>query len=190
MYMVNGQGVTDESRSEASMSMSQTSSIEKGKLKKEAEENRQKVEVVGSHLGEQRRLLDRIEPSMKWKGQTIYEIKKSAISLKQQYLALGMKDGSVVVWDLELRVQRYILDKHSTAVTGLSFLGDSFVVSGSEDGSVHAHCMQTGRTVMKRTNLFRQTVAYGVVAMDVSSLGLAVSLDSLGNARAYDIFHQ
>lgn len=100
-----------------------------------------------------------------------------------------MKDGSVVVWDLELKVQRYLLDKHSAAVTGISFLGDSFVVSGSKDGSVHAHCMQSGRTVMKRTNLFRQTVPYGVVAMDVSSLGLAVSLDSLGHARAFDIFH-
>ena len=56
-----------------------------------------------------------------------------------QMLACGMIDGGIVVLDLVLGVERFILDRHPSKVTALAFYEDKILVSGSMDGSVHMY---------------------------------------------------
>lgn len=72
------------------------------------------------------------------------------------YLGLGLIDGTVIIWDLELNSEKYILDKHKKEANKLRFLDDKYLVSSGLDGTVHISCMRTGESVMKRTNLFQE----------------------------------
>jgi WD40 repeat protein len=93
-----------------------------------------------------------------------------------------------MVWDLDLNCEKWILDKHQKEVNRVRFLEDKYLISSGMDGTIHISCMETGENVMKRTNLFKET-NYSIVGLDISGSGLAMALDSKGNARAYDIFH-
>lgn len=52
-------------------------------------------------------------------------------------LAIGLKDGAIVVLDLILGFEKHFLEKHPTSVSALSFFEDKTVVSGSICGQVH-----------------------------------------------------
>ena len=51
----------------------------------------------------------------------LYPIQTSAINNSTSFLALGLRDGSVVVWDLNLNTIKCFLDKHRKAVTCIDF---------------------------------------------------------------------
>lgn len=82
-----------------------------------------------------------------------------------------------------------MLDKHSESVVQLVFSDDRYLVSGGQEGTVHVHCLVSGITLMKRTNLFRHSTPYSILSLGVGGLGLAFALDTLGNARLYDVYH-
>jgi len=54
-----------------------------------------------------------------------------------QYLAVGLKDGAVIVIDLILGFEKHFLEKHPAAISSLSFWDEKVLMSGSIDGQVH-----------------------------------------------------
>lgn len=69
----------------------------------------------------------------------IYPIMTSAINKSTTFLALGLRDGSVVIWDLNLNTVKCFLDKHRKAVTCIQFYDNWYVISGSVDGTVNMY---------------------------------------------------
>jgi len=118
----------------------------------------------------------------------IYPIACSAVSKNNTFLGLGLKDGTVIIWDLVLNQQKFVLDKHLETVTVLSFFEDWRVISGSKDGTVHMYDLQDPRNNIKYQHLF-QTSGNSIVEIGVSDHGIGFAIDNQRNLRAYDLFH-
>jgi WD40 repeat protein len=56
---------------------------------------------------------------------------------EQQYLAVGLMDGAIIVIDLILGMEKYFVEKHPTAVTSIAFYEDKVIISGSVDGRIN-----------------------------------------------------
>lgn len=54
-----------------------------------------------------------------------------------QTLAVGLIDGAIVVFDLQLGIEKYFVEKHPATITALEFFEDKVLVSGSVDGRVN-----------------------------------------------------
>lgn len=54
-----------------------------------------------------------------------------------QYLAVGMINGGTIIYDLNLGVEKYILECHGGPVTSISFYQDKSVITGSTFGTVY-----------------------------------------------------
>jgi len=119
---------------------------------------------------------------------TIYPIVCSASSKSNGFLGLGLKDGSVIVWDLILNQQKYVLDKHNDEVTALTFFEDWRLISGAKDGTVHLFDLQNPQNNIKYQHLF-QTTGNSIVEISVNDTGIAFAIDNQKNLRAYDLFH-
>ncbi len=118
----------------------------------------------------------------------IYPINCSAVSKNNTFLGLGLKDGTVIIWDLVLNQQKFVLDKHLETVTVLSFFEDWRVISGSKDGTVHLYDLQSPINNIKYQHLF-QTYGNSIVEIGVSDHGIGFAIDNQRNLRAYDLFH-
>ena len=69
----------------------------------------------------------------------IYDICAVEASKNGVFMAFGLMQGTIIVWDMLMMQERFYLDKHSLAVSTIKFLGDIVLVSGSYDGTVHAY---------------------------------------------------
>ena len=134
----------------------------------------------------------------------LYPLSCLALSQSSSFLALGLIQGSVIIFDIPLKQEKYYLDKHQAEVTHLVFCDDWRLVSGAFDGSVHIYdILESGKIVMKRTNQFRRgTVSleayqqnaklrgeWGIVGLGVSNSGVAVAIDGQHEVRLYDVWH-
>lgn len=103
-------------------------------------------------------------------------------------MACGLKDGSIAVWDLYTDSLKFTLDKHRGEVTHLRFFEVYRLLSGSVGGEVHLDDLTTTHLIMKRTNIFESKVPYKIVGMQISDVGIAIVMDSLGYMRMYDVW--
>jgi WD40 repeat protein len=55
------------------------------------------------------------------------------------FLAAGLKEGTIVVWDLMIDAEKCYLDKHAKEVTQMGFFENWKLISGSLDGVVHIY---------------------------------------------------
>lgn len=131
---------------------------------------------------------DQVKLELLEETKTIYPITASAASEDLTLLALGLRDGTAQIWDINTGVLKYNFDKHSAPVKCLSFFEIYKLISGGEDGSVMIHDLETIETVMKRTNLFESKLPYSILKIKVSDAGVAFVLDSLGNIKIYDLW--
>lgn len=69
----------------------------------------------------------------------LYPIIASAINKSSTFLALGLMDGSVIIWDTNINTEKCYLDKHKLSVTCLSFYNEWYLISGSMDGTVNMY---------------------------------------------------
>lgn len=121
--------------------------------------------------------------------EVLYRIECSAVNKSCSFLALGLEDGSVLIFDLLLREEHGYLDKHKAAVTNIRFFEEWSVVSGSSDGSVHLYNIKEKALVMKRSNIFKPEPGLQIKALEISEAGVALVIDNRGNARVYDVVH-
>jgi hypothetical protein len=102
-------------------------------------------------------------------------------------LALAMNDCSILVWDLVIDEQKYILDRHFTEVRAMSFYEDWVLCSGSQDGIFHMYDMTTGHMVIDYPNDYKSLTP--VISIVCSERGFAYALNESGSLRMFDIFH-
>ena len=61
-------------------------------------------------------------------------------------IAIGMKDGSIVVWDVELHTDKYFFQDKRDEITSLS-LDENYLTVGSLDGQIHIYDLLKGNLV-------------------------------------------
>ncbi len=130
-----------------------------------------------------------------------YAVSASTFTLlneSHQWLGVGMKDGSIVVIDAVLAVEKYFFPKHAKAVSTMAFYSNVSLLSGGEDGVVHIYDIRgsgedegidtpnkVGSIVYKGNNVMDRS--YPIIKCCVSEAGLGVVTDIMGNARVYDL---
>lgn len=119
---------------------------------------------------------------------TIYPITNVAINKSKAFLAIGMADGSVVIWDLLYRIEKYSLDKHRLAVTAIEFFEDWRIISGGTDGTVILHDLQNRDNTKKYEHVYKLK-DNPIIGITINESGLAFILDKKNNLRTYDIYH-
>ena len=106
-----------------------------------------------------------------------------------QYLGVGMEDGSVIVYNLALGIEKYILSKNNGSVLSMDFLEDKYLFTGSATGSVHIyHLEKEGKHKFRAQN--HQDFQFPIVTVSVCHIGVAVAVDIKGNMRLYDLIRQ
>ena len=63
----------------------------------------------------------------------------SAVSADSVLLATGLDEGSVVLWDTNVRSERYVLQRHGAAVTKIALMGASLLASYAADHTLHGY---------------------------------------------------
>ncbi|CAD8080393.1 unnamed protein product [Paramecium sonneborni] len=131
--------------------------------------------------------------------QIIYPLSCIAISKSSVYLAAGLQQGSVFVYDLILEQERFYLDKHMYNCTQIQFCDDNRLVSSSYDGGVNIYDLKDGKLLCKRTHQFRKGTKvkmeeqkqgfWRIIGMSVSHTGVAAALDAQQEVRIYDVWH-
>ncbi|CAD8083513.1 unnamed protein product [Paramecium sonneborni] len=131
--------------------------------------------------------------------QILYPLSSLAISKNSINLGVGLKQGSVFIYDLILEQEKFYLDKHVSNCTIIKFCEDNRLVSASYDGGVNIYDTQEGKLLCKRTHQFRKGTRmkieeqkkglWRIIGMSVSNTGLAVALDFQQEVRIYDVWH-
>jgi WD40 repeat protein len=63
-------------------------------------------------------------------------------------LAIGMNNGSILVWDAELHVDKFLLQDERADIVSIS-IDENYLTSGSLDGQVHIYSLSDGSLVYK-----------------------------------------
>ncbi|CAD8069736.1 unnamed protein product [Paramecium primaurelia] len=131
--------------------------------------------------------------------QILYPISSLAISKNSINLGVGLKQGSVFLYDLIMEQEKCYLDKHIYSCTFMKFCEDNRLVSASYDGSVNIYDTQECKLLCKRTQQFRKGTRmkieeqkqglWRIIGMSVSNTGLAVAQDAQQEVRIYDVWH-
>jgi hypothetical protein len=129
---------------------------------------------------------DNFEKKITKTFQTLYPISCSASNSSSSFLATGLIDGSVLIFDLFLCYERCYLDKHLGAVSFMRFFEEWNLISAAYDNSIHFYDLQTEKMTLNRTNIFQGKSE--ILGLEVAA-GLGVALDEQGNARVYDVIH-
>ena len=126
---------------------------------------------------------DKMSVYVKYASESVYKIRCSKVSENGKYLALGLEEGSLLVWSIKSESEQYCLDKHKETVTVVCFLKEDYVISGGMDGTVHIYSLQRedlldeAKVLMKRRNTF-QGHKNTILNIKVSDMGLAMAIDS------------
>jgi len=118
----------------------------------------------------------------------LYGITAAEMNHSSTFLALGLMDGSVFVYDMLLSQEHCYLDKHVSEVTNICFFEEWTIISGSADGVIHVYNLKTNNLEMKRTNIFKPT-NLAIKGLEISAYGMALVIDNQFNARVYDLIH-
>jgi len=107
---------------------------------------------------------------------------------ERQSLALGLKDGAIVVLDLALGLESHYVEKHPAAVTTLAWYEDKVLMSGSVDGRVNLcdlDSKEDPKRIFKAQNCMDRKIPVAQVV--TSDFGIGAALDIEGNCRFYDL---
>jgi hypothetical protein len=67
------------------------------------------------------------------------------------YIGIGMKDGSIIVWDVELHTDKYLFQAKREEITTLC-LDDKFLIAGTIDGQIFTYNLENGEEIYKSYN--------------------------------------
>ncbi len=62
------------------------------------------------------------------------------------YLGIGMTEGSILVWDVELHCEKYFFQENNAAILNLT-INNNFLTSGSLDGKVNIYNLSNGTMI-------------------------------------------
>ena len=114
-----------------------------------------------------------------------------------QYLAVGLVDGAIVVIDLTLGIEKFFLEKHPSEITSIAFYENKAILSGSVCGRVNISDLENMQR--QSVNSTDQSLRFfkcqnkmdrriPVAHCSISNeFGLGMAIDVEGNCRFYDL---
>jgi hypothetical protein len=131
-----------------------------------------------------------IRPSLTFK--TLFDIESSAyldFEENAQFLAVGMVNGGTIVYDLNIGIEKWVLECHGGPVTTISFYQDRSVITGSTFGSVYINSLeeQGDDETLKFNQSNCQDENIPIAKVLATEYGIGVALDVMGNVRLYDM---
>lgn len=105
-----------------------------------------------------------------------------------QYLAVGMINGGTIIYDINMGVEKNILECHGGPVTSISFYQDKAVITGSTFGSVYINNIEEADGETLKFNQSNCQDEYIPIAKVLATeYGIGIALDVKGNVRLYDM---
>ena len=186
---IKGTNSTEEIRSTTSVSLKPEPQVNKPDPSKKhpaATTNTNNANIKPAEIKNEQQPL--VEKKLMKSFDVLYNITVATINKSNTFLAIGLMDGSVFVYDILLFQEHCYLDKHVGEVTHLNFYEDWTIVSGSSDGVIHIYSLKTNQVEMKRTNIFKPK-NLEIRGLEISETGMALVIDNQYNARVYDLIH-
>ena len=106
-----------------------------------------------------------------------------------QYLAIGMVNGGTIIYDINIGIEKNVLECHGGPVTSISFFQDKSVITGSTFGSVYINSIeeQNDEDTLKFNQSNCQDEYIPIVKVLATEYGIGIALDVKGNIRLYDM---
>ena len=105
-----------------------------------------------------------------------------------QYLAIGMINGGTIIYDLNVGVEKWILEWHGGPVTSISFYQDKSVITGSTFGTVYINNIEENdEETLKFHQSNCQDEYIPIAKVLATECGIGIALDVKGNIRLYDM---
>ena len=111
----------------------------------------------------------------------------SAASADSVLIATGLDEGSVVLWDTNVRSDRYVLQRHGAAVTQLALHGAQLCVSYAADFTLHGYDVSAEPETGQGKLTFRRRLEQGMAATWLA-ISAQLPLVLLGSPDAIRIF--
>ena len=111
----------------------------------------------------------------------------SAASADSVLIATGLDEGSVVLWDTNVRSDRYVLQRHGAAVTQLALHGAQLCISYAADFTLHGYDVSADPETGQGKLTFRRRLEHGMEALWLA-IGAQLPLVLLGSPDAIRIF--
>ena len=111
----------------------------------------------------------------------------SAASADSVLIATGLDEGSVVLWDTNVRSDRYVLQRHGAAVTQLALHGAQLCISYAADFTLHGYDVSADPETGQGKLTFRRRLEHGMQATWLA-IGAQLPLVLLGSPDAIRIF--
>ena len=96
----------------------------------------------------------------------------SAVSSDSVLLATGLDEGSVVLWDTNVRSERYVLQRHGAAVEKIALMGATILASYAADHTLHGYDVSPDAETGLGKLVFRRRLDESVKVRSHSSLPL------------------
>jgi hypothetical protein len=111
----------------------------------------------------------------------------SAASADSVLIATGLDEGTVVLWDTNVRSDRYVLQRHGAAVTQLALHGAQLCISYAADFTLHGYDVSADPETGQGKLTFRRRLEHGMHATWLA-IGAQLPLVLLGSPDAIRIF--
>lgn len=119
-------------------------------------------------------------------GKTILAADYTETSESDQLLALGLCDGTVVIYDIAFGYPKAVIQKLNVPVSALAFNGTKHLIVGHSNGYVVIFKKDKDWPSILQARV-HQDLNYPVIAICPSGIGICVACDSEGNARLFDL---
>eukprot|EP00826_Nyctotherus_ovalis_P056035 TRINITY_DN74_c0_g4_i4.p1 TRINITY_DN74_c0_g4~~TRINITY_DN74_c0_g4_i4.p1 ORF type:complete len:874 (-),score=273.77 TRINITY_DN74_c0_g4_i4:669-3290(-) len=120
-------------------------------------------------------------------GKTILAADYTETSESDQLLALGLCDGTVVIYDIAFGYPKAVIQKLNAPVSTLAFNGIKHLIVGYSNGYVVIFKKDKDWPSIMQARV-HQDLNYPVIAIYPSEIGICIACDSEGNARLFDLY--
>eukprot|EP00747_Dinoflagellata_sp_TGD_P155667 gnl/TRDRNA2_/TRDRNA2_177601_c0_seq7.p1 gnl/TRDRNA2_/TRDRNA2_177601_c0~~gnl/TRDRNA2_/TRDRNA2_177601_c0_seq7.p1 ORF type:complete len:337 (+),score=-22.15 gnl/TRDRNA2_/TRDRNA2_177601_c0_seq7:100-1110(+) len=102
--------------------------------------------LIGLWTGEQKNLAASLSGHEDWISSLDW--KPCNLEYPCRYLLSGSKDGTIRIWDVQVKRSRLIIKAHTKTVRSVRWGGEGRLFSGSEDGTVKIWSPDTGQLIL------------------------------------------
>jgi hypothetical protein len=120
-------------------------------------------------------------------GKTILTADYTETSESNQLLALGLCDGTVIIYDIAFGYPKAVIQKFNASVSTLAFNGTKHLVVGYNNGYIQIFKEEKDWPLILQARV-HQDMNSPVIAIYPSDIGICIACDSEGNARLFDLY--
>jgi len=167
------------------------------KVNQKKEEQAKKVERKGTDIKKDSKAKEEpVEESVKdlfigmrkfEAGKTILTADYTETSESNQLLALGLCDGTVIIYDISFGYPKAVIQKFNAPVSTLAFNGIKHLIVGYNNGYIQIFKKEKDWPLILQARV-HQDMHSPVIAIYPSDIGVCIACDSEGNARLFDLY--